>query len=45
MPLPVRLKDVVDALDEAADFNSHFLDKRTGEIFMITDDVARCGRG
>jgi len=38
MPLPVRLKDVVDALEEAGDLISHYVDKRTGEIFMITED-------
>lgn len=38
MPLPVKLQDVVDAFEEAADFCSHFLDKRTGEIVMLTDE-------
>ena len=36
--LPVKLKDVVDALEEAGDQFSHYLDKRTGEIFMFTSD-------
>jgi len=39
MPLPVKLQDVIDALEMAADFTSYFLDRRTGEIEMITDEV------
>ena len=39
MPLPVKLQDVIDALELTSDFNSHFLDRRTGEIEMITDEV------
>src|SRR5690349_21433481 len=38
MTLPVKLKDVVDALDEGGDELSHYLDKRSGEIFLITDE-------
>jgi hypothetical protein len=38
LPLPVKLKDVRDALEMTNEFNSHYLDKRTGEIEMITDD-------
>ena len=38
MSLPVRLKDVVDALDEGNDESSHYMDKRTGEIFLITNE-------
>lgn len=38
MPLPVRLQDVVDALEAAAEFSMYFLDKRTGEIVMLTDE-------
>ena len=38
MTLPVRLKDVVDALEETAESVMHFLDKRTGEIVMITEE-------
>ena len=38
MSLPVKLQDVLDALNEAGAEFSHYLDKRTGEIFMITDD-------
>ena len=39
MPLPVKLQDVIDALELTSDFNSHFLDRRTGELAMITDEV------
>lgn len=39
MTLPVKLQDVIDALELTSDFNSHFLDRRTGEIEMITDEV------
>lgn len=39
MPLPVKLHDVVDALGMTADSISYFLDRRTGEIQMITDEV------
>ena len=39
MPFPVKLQDIVEALEMTADFNSHFLDRRTGEIEMITDEV------
>jgi len=38
MTLPVKLNDVVDALDEGGDQFSHHLDKRTGEIFMISNE-------
>jgi hypothetical protein len=38
MPLPVKLQDVVDALEAAAESSMHFLDKRTGEIVMLTDE-------
>ena len=39
MPLPVKLQDVVEALDLSADFSFYFLDRRTGEIEMITEEV------
>ena len=38
MPLPVRIKDVVEALEMSADFAMHFLDRRTGEIVLVTDE-------
>lgn len=38
MPLPVRVKDVVEALELAAESTLHFLDKRTGEIVVLTEE-------
>ena len=38
MPLPVKLQDVVDALEATAEISMYFLDKRTGEIVMLTDE-------
>ena len=32
MPLPVKLNDVIEALEEAGDQHTHYLDKHTGEI-------------
>ncbi len=38
MPLPVKLQDVIDALQLTAESNSYFLDRRTGEIEMVTGE-------
>ncbi len=38
MSLPVKLQDVIDALDATAEELSHYLDKRTGEIFLVTSE-------
>src|SRR5205809_172020 len=38
MSLPVRLNDVIEALEAAGEEHAHYLDRRTGEIFMITND-------
>jgi hypothetical protein len=38
MSLPVKLKDVVEALDAAGSELMHYLDRRTGEILMITNE-------
>jgi Uncharacterised protein family (UPF0158) len=38
MPLPVKFQDIIDAL-ELANSTLYFLDRRTGEIEMITDEV------
>ena len=38
MPLPVKLNDIIDALEEAGEEHTHYLDKRTGEIFLITNE-------
>src|SRR5690242_2612821 len=35
MPLPVKLQDVIDALETTSDFHAYFLDRRNGEIEMI----------
>lgn len=39
MPITVRLKDIIDALEEAGDSVEHYLDKRTGQIEIITEDI------
>jgi hypothetical protein len=36
MSLPVKLNDVVEAMDAAVEEQSNYLDKRTGEIFMVS---------
>jgi len=41
MSQPVKLQDVIDALEMAADETSYYLDKRTGEIEMITNEIWR----
>lgn len=38
MRLPVKLNDVVEALDNAAEEHTYYLDKRTGEIALITNE-------
>jgi hypothetical protein len=38
MPLPVRLKDVIDAFEMANDENRNYLDKRTGEVIVLTNE-------
>ena len=38
MSLPVKLQDVTDALEMTGDFNSYFLDRRTGEIQLVTQE-------
>lgn len=43
MPLPVKLQDVIDALQSTGDFISYFLDRRTGEIELITEEVWSAG--
>lgn len=39
MSLPVKIQDVIEAFELTSDFNSYFLDKRNGEIEIITDEV------
>jgi hypothetical protein len=36
MALPLKLNDVIEALDEAAEECVHYLDRRTGEIGDVT---------
>jgi len=38
MSLPVKLNDVIEALEAAGEEHTHYLDKRTGEIVMITNE-------
>lgn len=38
MPLPVKLKDVVDGLQAAGEEQMQYLDRRTGEIVMVTNE-------
>jgi uncharacterized protein UPF0158 len=38
MSVLVKLKDVIDAMDAAGEEHSHYLDKRTGEIFLVTNE-------
>jgi len=34
----VKLEDVIEALEAAGDESTHYLDKRTGEIVMVTSE-------
>ena len=43
MPLPVKLQDVIEALQFTEDSISYFLDRRTGEIEMMTEEVWSAG--
>lgn len=36
--MELKLEDVVDALEAAGDEHSHYLDKRTGEIILLTNE-------
>jgi hypothetical protein len=38
MPLPVKLNDVIEALDGVGEEHTHYLDKHTGEIVSITNE-------
>jgi hypothetical protein len=38
MPLPVKLKDIIDEMEIQSDFHSCYLNKKTGEIVMVTDE-------
>ena len=38
MPIEVKLSEVIEALDNAMDEHAYYLDKRSGEIVLVTDD-------
>jgi hypothetical protein len=38
MPLPVKLNDVIEALEAAGEELTHYLDRTTGEIVMISNE-------
>jgi hypothetical protein len=38
MPPGVKLDDVIEALEAAGEDHTHYLDKRTGEIVLITNE-------
>jgi|SRR5436190_12695229 len=38
MPIEVKLSDLIEALDSAMDEQTSYLDKRSGEIVLVTDD-------
>ncbi|MBW2681582.1 MAG: hypothetical protein JRD01_12710, partial [Deltaproteobacteria bacterium] len=38
MPLPVKLKDIVDEMEIQSEFHSCYLNKKTGEIVMVTNE-------
>ena len=38
MPITVKLKDIIDALQQAGDSITHYLDKRTGQVEIISED-------
>lgn len=38
MAIEVKLSDVIEALDSTMDKHAYYLDKRSGEIILVTDD-------
>ncbi len=38
MALPLKLNDVIEALEAAAEECTHYLDGNTGEIVMVTNE-------
>jgi hypothetical protein len=38
MSQPVKLNDVIEALETTGEEHAHYLDRRTGEIVLITND-------
>ena len=41
MAITVKLKDIIDEMEIQFDFHSSYLNKKTGEIVMVTDDHFR----
>lgn len=41
MAITVKLKDIIDEMEIQSDFHSSYLNKKTGEIVMVTDDYFR----
>lgn len=41
MPVTIKLNDVVEALESAMEEHSYYLDKRTGEIILLTGEELR----
>ena len=39
MPTPVRLKDIIEAIEMANDSTTYYLDRRTGRVELISDDI------
>ena len=38
MPLPVKLNHVIEALEAAGEEHTHYLDKDSGEIVLVTNE-------
>src|SRR5437016_3663000 len=41
----VKLNDVIEALESAGDEHAHYLDERTGEIVLVTDEDMKAAEG
>jgi uncharacterized protein UPF0158 len=39
MSVPVKLKDIIEALQLASDSSTYYLDRRTGHVEIITEDI------
>lgn len=44
MPVIIKLNDVVEALDSAMEEHSYYLDKRTGEIILLTSEELQAAK-
>jgi Uncharacterised protein family (UPF0158) len=45
MSITIKLSDIVDALDSASEEQAYYLDKRTGEIILLTDEEMEAAEG